>query len=98
MPSYNIILSKPIWLFLLVISFSNFASSRKLSNIIQKNVKSTPVKNVIVRKQPFSKISKTKSKLPQAIHHENQELMSASTAIANVLADLCPHGMLPIGM
>ena len=30
-------------------------------------------------------------------HHE-EELMSGTTAIANVLADLCPHGMLPIGM
>lgn len=29
-------------------------------------------------------------------HHE-EDLMSAPTAIANVLADLCPHGMLPIG-
>jgi hypothetical protein len=27
-------------------------------------------------------------------HHG--ELMSSNTAIANVLADLCPHGMLPI--
>ena len=31
-------------------------------------------------------------------HHHVEELMSAPTAIANVLADLCPHGMLPIGM
>jgi hypothetical protein len=31
---------------------------------------------------------------PQQQHHG--ELMSSSTAIANVLADLCPHGMLPI--
>jgi hypothetical protein len=33
-------------------------------------------------------------------HHSKEkehELMSATTAIANVLADLCPHGMLPIG-
>jgi hypothetical protein len=30
-------------------------------------------------------------------HHHQKELMSASTAVANVLADLCPHGMLPIG-
>ena len=31
-----------------------------------------------------------------APHHE-EELMSVPTAVANVLADLCPHGMLPIG-
>ena len=30
------------------------------------------------------------------VPHE-EELMSGPTAIANVLADLCPHGMLPIG-
>ena len=29
--------------------------------------------------------------------HHAEELMSAPTAVANVLADLCPHGMLPIG-
>jgi acyl dehydratase len=29
--------------------------------------------------------------------HHHVEEMSATTAIANVLADLCPHGMLPIG-
>lgn len=28
--------------------------------------------------------------------HHHGELMSAPTAVANVLADLCPHGMLPI--
>ena len=37
-----------------------------------------------------------KAKAPPAHHHE-EELMSAPTAVANVLADLCPHGMLPIG-
>jgi hypothetical protein len=32
-------------------------------------------------------------------HHgtSEQHLMSGPTAVANVLADLCPHGMLPIG-
>jgi hypothetical protein len=29
--------------------------------------------------------------------HTEPELMTASTAVMNVLADLCPHGMLPIG-
>lgn len=29
---------------------------------------------------------------------EHREVMSSSTAVFNVLADLCPHGMLPIGM
>lgn len=42
-------------------------------------------------KLPFKKQS---VKVEQAHHGE---LMSAPTAIANVLADLCPHGMLPIG-
>lgn len=32
-----------------------------------------------------------------ANHHHEDHLMSAPVAIANVLADLCPHGMLPIG-
>jgi hypothetical protein len=32
-----------------------------------------------------------------ATSHHEEELMSGPTAIANVLADLCPHGMLPIG-
>jgi hypothetical protein len=29
--------------------------------------------------------------------HHVVEVMTSSTAVANVLADLCPHGMLPIG-
>ena len=37
-----------------------------------------------------------KKEVAASPHHEN-ELMSPSTAVANVLADLCPHGMLPIG-
>ena len=34
-----------------------------------------------------------------SVHHAHEEkhLMSGPTAVANVLADLCPHGMLPIG-
>jgi hypothetical protein len=38
----------------------------------------------------------TTSNVPAEAHH--REAMSASTAVFNVLADLCPHGMLPIGM
>ena len=39
-------------------------------------------------------VAKPPSKKAAAEHHG--ELMSAQTAVANVLADLCPHGMLPI--
>jgi hypothetical protein len=33
------------------------------------------------------------------VGHEKhgQHLMSPTAAVANILADLCPHGMLPIG-
>ena len=44
-----------------------------------------------VAKAPVAKAPATKA---TSEHHG--ELMSAQTAIANVLADLCPHGMLPI--
>ena len=46
--------------------------------------------------QPSSKIKRASSNVKSSHHHE-EELMSGPTAIANVLADLCPHGMLPIG-
>ena len=46
--------------------------------------------------QPPSKIKRVSSNAKSHQHHE-EELMSGPTAIANVLADLCPHGMLPIG-
>lgn len=45
--------------------------------------------------------SKSSSVAPKSTsnhNHHGEELMSGPTAIANVLADLCPHGMLPIGM
>jgi hypothetical protein len=48
-----------------------------------KNVKKAPV---------------VKAKATANNHHHEEHLMSAPVAIANVLADLCPHGMLPIGM
>jgi hypothetical protein len=38
-----------------------------------------------------------KAKAAAATAHHDRELMSSTTAVANVLADLCPHGMLPIG-
>jgi hypothetical protein len=44
--------------------------------------------------------SSSSSKQVQQQHEHNahsEELMTAPTAVANVLADLCPHGMLPIG-
>lgn len=47
-----------------------------------------------VAKKPKAVVSKKKH--GEGNHHA-EELMSAPTAVANVLADLCPHGMLPIG-
>jgi hypothetical protein len=53
------------------------------------------------RQQRGAAAAKPKRQTPvatkPAAHHAG-ELMTAPTAIANVLADLCPHGMLPIGM
>ena len=46
--------------------------------------------------QPSSMTKRVSSNVKSSHHHE-EELMSGPTAIANVLADLCPHGMLPIG-
>ena len=46
--------------------------------------------------QPSSMTKRVSSNAKSSHHHE-EELMSGPTAIANVLADLCPHGMLPIG-
>lgn len=46
-----------------------------------------------VKKTPFVKATKGAT---VATHHEDH-LMSVPVAVANVLADLCPHGMLPIG-
>jgi hypothetical protein len=48
----------------------------------------------LVPAAPTAKISVTKE-TPVSLHVT--ELMSGPTAIFNVLADLCPHGMLPIG-
>lgn len=49
-----------------------------------------------VKKTPVIK-AKGKTATIAADHHHEDHLMSAPVAIANVLADLCPHGMLPIG-
>jgi hypothetical protein len=53
--------------------------------------------------RPFKKKAAAVKKAPvvqaqaPAQAHHAEELMSAPTAVTNVLADLCPHGMLPIG-
>jgi len=50
------------------------------------------------KEKKLSKKPKAVAKPSKAAEgHHAEELMSAPTAIANVLADLCPHGMLPIG-
>lgn len=52
-------------------------------------------------KATAAKSSKTTTGKTKVASHQDShgphELMSAPTAVANVLADLCPHGMLPIG-
>jgi amino acid permease len=44
---------------------------------------------------PKGKRVLTKKHVATSVGHDD-ELMSSPTAVANVLADLCPHGMLPI--
>lgn len=67
---------------------------------IQAIVRSPPLpKAKVVSVNVRSAAAAPKKSLAQGHpHHAAEELMSAPTAVANVLADLCPHGMLPIGM
>ena len=73
--------------------------------------RATKVPSTIISRTPITKkrlpvvaftktkaVIKTKSTDSHHHQHHEEELMSGPTAIANVLADLCPHGMLPIGM
>ena len=77
------------------LSVPSFVQSKPPSDRATKNPSS-------FNRAPFKKgIPTTKSVVkPKSLHshHHEEELMSGPTAIANVLADLCPHGMLPIGM
>jgi hypothetical protein len=46
--------------------------------------------------KPVASVTVTKKVVLEDQSQHHGELMSAQTAVANVLADLCPHGMLPI--
>jgi len=43
-------------------------------------------------------VKKTAAAPTTAHAHHEEHLMTPATAVANVLADLCPHGMMPLGM
>jgi hypothetical protein len=62
-----------------------------------RRTRATRYKAFHIRGGAVAAKSSTASKKKVVVVHHAEELMSAPTAVANVLADLCPHGMLPIG-
>ena len=79
---------------------SSINPSRPSKQVLLKShheSRKSPTKPVVKKAVQPSETAKKPAKGVKHDEPHHTELMSAPTAVANVLADLCPHGMLPIG-